>query len=265
MSKALWVVFFGIVIAGGAAIWYLQRAEPMGPEAVLAPPAGVPGATPAAAAQIEYPLPDPAREAGAGPLPALENSDAELRAALSQVFGTAPIESMLIPDRIVRRVVVSVISLDGEPVPLRLRPLRHTPGPLLVETRDERILLDPKNAERYRPLIALLQAVDMKSLAALYVRYYPLFQKAYVELGYPDRYFNDRLIEVLDHLLETREVAGPIELVRPKVLYEFADRELEKRSSGEKILIRIGAENAEVVRGKLLEFREAVVAQTARR
>lgn len=27
-----------------------------------------------------------------------------------------------------------------------------------------------------------------------YVRLYPLFQKAYVELGYPNGYFNDRLI-----------------------------------------------------------------------
>jgi hypothetical protein len=44
--------------------------------------------------------------------------------------------------------------------------------------------------------------------------------------------FNDRLIEIMDHLLAAPEIEGPIELVQPKVLYRFADPELEKRSWG---------------------------------
>ena len=37
----------------------------------------------------------------------------------------------------------------------------------------------------------------------MYKQYYPLFQQAYVDLGYPEGYFNDRLVEVIDHLLAT--------------------------------------------------------------
>ena len=49
---------------------------------------------------------------------------------------------------------------------------------------------------------------------------------------------------MIDHLLATPEIEGPIRLVQPKVLYEFADPELEARSAGQKLLLRMGAANA---------------------
>jgi len=39
------------------------------------------------------------------------------------------------------------------------------------------------------------QLVDAKKLVSVYVHLYPLFQQAYVGLGYPDGYFNDRLVQ----------------------------------------------------------------------
>jgi hypothetical protein len=100
--------------------------------------------------------------------------------------------------------------------------------------------------------------MDTGKLVALYVRLYPLFQQAYRDLGYPDRYFNDRLVEVIDHLLATPSVPGPIKLAQPHVLYEFADPALEARSAGQKILIRIGPDNAARVKAKLRELRRQV-------
>jgi hypothetical protein len=95
----------------------------------------------------------------------------------------------------------------------------------------------------------------------MYKQYYPLFQQAYVDLGYPDGYFNDRLVEVIDHLLATPDIAGPVQLKRPSVNYEFADTELENRSAGQKALIRMGSDNAAVVKAKLRELRKAVAKQ----
>jgi len=111
-----------------------------------------------------------------------------------------------------------------------------------------------------------LSPETLGKLVALYARLYPLCQRAYGELGYPNRYFNDRLIDVIDHLLATPEVKGPIKLVppdvkgpvkleRPWVMYEFADPELEARSAGQKILIRMGAGNAARVKAKLRDIR----------
>jgi len=37
-----------------------------------------------------------------------------------------------------------------------------------------------------------------------------LFQQSYEDLGYPGQYFNDRLVEVIDDMLKTPDVQGPI-------------------------------------------------------
>ena len=100
--------------------------------------------------------------------------------------------------------------------------------------------------------------VDSSQLIDLYVRYYPLFQEAYTELGYGDRYFNDRLVEVIDHLLAAPEPEGKVLLVKPESTYVFADPELEALSAGQKLLIRIGSDNAAVVMDKLIEIRSAI-------
>jgi hypothetical protein len=95
-----------------------------------------------------------------------------------------------------------------------------------------------------------MEQVDTQKLVQAYVRYYPLFQKAYQELGYPNGYFNDRLVEVIDHLLAAPDVPAPIALAQPKVLYEFADPALESRSAGQKILMRMGPVNEARVKAK---------------
>ena len=106
--------------------------------------------------------------------------------------------------------------------------------------------------------VALVHAVDSKQLVAIYVRFYPLFQQAYRELGYPDGYFNDRLVAVIDHLLATPDVKPPIALVQPKVLYQYADSELEALSAGQKAMLRVGPDNAAVLKAELREIRYRV-------
>jgi len=92
------------------------------------------------------------------------------------------------------------------------------------------------------------------------VRFHPLLQQAYRELGYPQGNFNDRLVAVIDHLLATPAIEGPLRVVQPKVLYEFADPELEARSAGQKLLLRMGTANAARVKNWLREFRRQITA-----
>ena len=40
----------------------------------------------------------------------------------------------------------------------------------------------------------VLENTDVKALALVYQRLYPLFQQSYEDLGYPGKYFNDRLV-----------------------------------------------------------------------
>ncbi len=59
-------------------------------------------------------------------------------------------------------------------------------------------------------------------------------------------------------LLVTPKPAEPIRLVRPHVLYEFADPELEGLSSGQKLLLRMGGENAARVKQVLQNLRTLI-------
>jgi hypothetical protein len=85
-----------------------------------------------------------------------------------------------------------------------------------------------------------------------------LFQQAYEELGHPNASFNTRLNEIIEHLLQTPTPRGEIALVQPSVLYQYADERLEKLSSGQKLLIRMGVDNAAIIKGKLREIQAAL-------
>jgi len=136
--------------------------------------------------------------------------------------------------------------------------------PELISPDSESIAIRPANFARYAPYVRMLEAVDSHALVQTYVRAYPLFQRAYEELGYPGKYFNDRLMEAIDDMLAAPETDEPIKLVQPRVLYRFADPGLETRSAGQKILLRMGKGNALRVKAKLREIRgELLVAGKA--
>ncbi|WP_028080397.1 DUF3014 domain-containing protein [Solimonas soli] len=268
MSRFFGILVGVILLAGiGVIAWYHLHgdfdAEPA-PAAAPAPAASAsPPPEPAPATAAELRVPDEASSSPALVLPPLAESDVAMRNELEALVGRAPIESFLIPLQIVRRWVAFIDSLDRDGVPLQRRPAKAVSGRPAVETgSDGRLQLGAANAQRYQSYIAVLQAIDAQKLVGFYFRYYPLFQQAYDELGYGDgAYFNTRLLEVIDHLLATPQVEGPIALVQPKVLYQFADPELESRSFGQKMLIRMGADNAAAVKAKLREIRAAIVAR----
>ena len=273
-------VFAGIA-SGLAILYYIyggqlrdavsQAFQQQAPAPVAeAPPAPAPQpAPPPAATAPEFPVPDappepPARPAAKpAPEPApkvaptedVAASDPAAKSAIGAVFGMPFVDSYLVPDRVVQNIVTTIDSLDREPVPLRFRAIVDVPEAVAVERNEGRITLAAANSARYRGLMLALKSADSRTLAGLYLRYYPLLQRAWREMGYPDGYFNDRVVHVIDHLLAAPEIEQPIELQQPKVLYTFADPELEALSSGQKVMVRIGLENEATVKAKLREIR----------
>jgi hypothetical protein len=257
----LWAIplFLLTIAVAGYFVWqYMQETEPPKPEPprAAAPPAPAP-AEPQIRHPIEEARPQP-QEVQATPLPPLGESDRVVQDALTGLLGSDSVRTFFKADDFIRRVVVTVDNLSRKKAAVRQWPVNPTAQRFAVQGADGNAYLDPANARRYAPFVQLVESVDSGKAVALYVRFYPLFQRAYAELGYPNGYFNDRLVEVIDHLLATPEVTGPIRLAKPWILYEFADPALESRSAGQKILIRIGSDNATRLKAKLREIRRQV-------
>jgi hypothetical protein len=258
------VVAAAIVVAVLAALYFYwpepreaPRPAPAEPPRAAVEPAPQPQAEQPVQHPIEAAKPEAAAEPAA-PLPALDVSDQPVTDALAGVLGRAAIDEYLVATGLVRRIVVTVDNLARKKAPQRMWPVKPTPDRFLTSGAGEAVTISPDNARRYEPFLKALESVDTARLAALYVRFYPLFQQAYRELGYPKGYFNDRLVEVIDHLLVTPEIEGPIRLAKPWIMYEFADPALEVRSAGQKTLIRMGAANQQRVKAKLREFRRQI-------
>jgi hypothetical protein len=278
MNRPVWwvvLILAWVAIGAGAYYWWRQQAPPPAPPPapVAEAPAPAPPAPPPAEPQIRHPIeearPDvaaePAKEAAA-PLPPLGESDKPVLGALAGLVGRKAVDAFVVDTGIVQRIVATVDNLPRSKASPNRWPVRRTAGEFTTTARSDGVYTNPANDRRYEPLLRVMESADTGKLVALYVRFYPLFQQAYEELGYPKRHFNDRLIEVIDHLLATPELKGPLRLVPPEVkgpvklerpweLYRFADPELEARSAGQKILIRMGAGNAGVVKAKLRDIR----------
>jgi hypothetical protein len=194
-------------------------------------------------------------------LPPIAESDADFAAALTELVGANTVGAQLVRENVIRNLVVTVDNLPRQKLAVERRPAKPTPGQALTEGDadfGEVTTLSVQSYARYVPFVKAVQAADGKQLAALYVHWYPLFQKAYEDLGYPDKHFNDRLLVAIDDMLKAPDVQGPVRLVRPRVFYEYADPALESRSAGQKLLIRMGPENAGRIKAKLRELRAEV-------
>lgn len=262
-SPAVIAGLAALVLLGSVALWYLLAREPAPePERVAAAPAPAPARSEPRVAEPPEPV-EPAAPAPepAVPLPELDASDDELESALVESFGPQLVEQYLRPENFVRNVVVTVDNLGRTSLPLDRRPLQPTPGVLAVEGPEDARTLSERNYSRYTPFVTLVSRTEARTLVALYRRYYPLMQEAYLELGNPDTDFNARVIEVIDHLLATPDVAGPISLEQPNVLFEYADPALEELSPGRKIVLRMGPAHAATIKGKLREIRALVAGE----
>lgn len=255
----LWTLAIIAVVAVAALLYYQLQTVPPEPQAQLQPPVEpVPAPQAKAEPEVRYPIEVEVEEQ---PLPPLDESDAAARARIAELVGEPSLLELLNLQTFVRRVVATMDNLPRKKLAPRLMPVKSASGQFLTEDKDDALVLSEKNYARYSPYVRLLDAVDAKKLVTFYTQFYPLFQKAYEDLGYPGAYFNDRLVEVIDDLLAAPQVEGPVMLVRPKIYYLFADPELEALSAGQKMLIRIGPENADKVKAKLREIRSALVAR----
>lgn len=255
-----------VLLASGAALWFYYPRSTSAPVTAPSPPALA--TAPAEAPEVQHPidqvpvLPDESAE----PLPVLADSDAAALAALGALMDGADPTTWLVSEYLVQRLVTTIDNLPRSSVTRQAYAAKPVAGTLAVAEADGKLWLDAANYARYDTAVAVFEAADSRALVSAYVRFYPLFQQAWREVGAGGE-FNDRLVQVIDHLLVAPEVAGPIELQRPasgRPRLEFVDPRLEGASVGHKALLRIGPDHAVRVKTKLRELRGLLAGQRPR-
>jgi hypothetical protein len=258
-----------LLIGIGLWAWLRPGAPPVPAPAPIAsapeampPPAPEPASAPP---PIQYPVETteaPASAPAAGPPPTVEST-------LLALLGRRTLITLFQLDNFVYRVVATVDNLGREKASPRLWPLNPASGHFTVTRQGDQDVIAAANASRYAPYVALLDRAEPNRVVALYKTFYPEFQRAYEDLGYSGRYFNDRLVEVIDQLLHTPEpggavamhlpvINGPVQPERPWVLYEFNDPALQSLSAGQRILLRMAPDQRRRTKAWLGDVRALV-------
>ncbi len=192
-------------------------------------------------------------------LPALDDSDAYFLLEIANTFGPA-LETLLVREAVIDRIVATIDNLPRGKITDQIRPVGQLQESFSADTdRSGAVVLGISSYARYDAWVAQIYYADIDAVYDTYQRFYPLFQSAYERLGYPNAYFNDRLVEVIDHLLATPMPEQAMVLVRPNVLYEFSDPDLESLSSGQKLMLRMGPDNSATLKRLLEKFRAKLV------
>ncbi len=261
----IWLIVLGLA---GAAAWYWLRSD----TSVEMPLALPPPVQVAPEPLVRHPIPEksaaePVDDAIVSPLagilpaslPELDRSDQAVHAVVEFLIENPRLAELVVSRDMIRRFVITVDGLGTRAVPPTHLPVTSPGGRFLIEQQGERIVINPRNYERYGRHVALLDQIDSAMLAESYIHFYPLFQQAYRELGYPQGVFNDRLIAVIDEILATPEIRDPVRLEQPLVFYVYADPGIEALTAGQRLLIRMGADNAVAVKRKLRDLRQQLV------
>lgn len=194
------------------------------------------------------------------PLPSLNDSDAFVLARLASMEMGASLLRLLAPEDLVRKFVVFVTNVaDGE-LPQLEYPLRRLESDFVATEIDDNLFeMDPATYERFTPMIDTLVALDAQQGVAIYRALRPLFQEAYAEIGYQGS-FDAVVIRAIDQITSAQLESGPFQLIKPSVMFLYAEGRIEDMSPVQKQLLRLGPENTAKLQAALPAYRERLQA-----
>ena len=229
-------------------------------------PTRITPSTPAAVASVEVEpivvdvveVEAPVAEAAVD-LPRLNDSDSFVAEKISELSSGTSLLSYLVDEQLVRRAVVLVENISRGQYPQTALPYKPIVEEMQVSSDDGRLFtMEAASYTRFDAAVAAFVALDTEQTVGLYRLLSPLLQQAYAEIGFRDAEFEQALIKAIDAVLSAPEIEGPFQLVKPSVMYLYADTRLEELANMNKQLIRLGPENSARLKAKLREFKQAL-------
>ncbi len=188
-------------------------------------------------------------------LPSLNNSDLFIIEKIQAFQNGVEIIQLLSSEQLLRSFVVFVENISRGEFPQTGLPYRSIVEAMPVTTVDDNLFMMDESAHaRFDQVINTFVAIDTDQALFLYRSLSPLFQQAYSEIGFRNVNFDDTLRQAINNVLRSANVEGPFQLVKPSVMFLYADSSIENLDNVNKQLIRIGPENTEKLKAKLREF-----------
>lgn len=236
----------------------VERVMPAATPAVADPSPAEP-ATPLVTIPIEV-APEPEQEEPSEPLPSLNNSDSFVLARLASMEMGASLLRVLAPEDLIRKFVVFVSNVAEGELPQLEYPLRRLGSEFVVRDIDTNLFeTSAATHQRFDTLVDTLVALDPQQGVSIYRALRPLFQEAYAEIGYQGS-FDAVLIQAIDQIMSAPQETGPFQLIKPSVMFLYAESRLEDMTPVQKQLLRLGPENTAKLQAILPAYRERLQA-----
>lgn len=206
------------------------------------------------------PVAQPEPEEPSEPLPSLNSSDPFVIARLASMEMGASLLRVLAPEDLIRKFVVFVSNVAEGELPVLEYPLQRIDSEFVATEIDTNLFeMSPMTHRRFGSMVDLLVALDPQQAVSVYRALRPLFQEAYAEIGYQGS-FDAVLIQAIDQIMNAPTETGPFQLIKPSVMFLYAESRIEDMTPVQKQLLRLGQENTAKLQAVLPAYRERLQA-----
>jgi len=192
--------------------------------------------------------------AGGTVLPPLHESDTFFLNELS----TNSQQSLFVPVDIIRNMVVFIDNFSRGELVSNFSPLQRPQENFSVTTQKGTLFINSDSYLRYEGYALAIDSLNTEKFIEVYTMIMPLIDEAYQEIGYPSGSFNQTLDKAIDHLLETPIIHYKLKLISPSVMYQYADEHIEALPDTQKLMLRMGPHNLQMVQEKLKEIQNEI-------
>ena len=188
-------------------------------------------------------------------LPSLTDSDSFVFESLRTLQNGMALIELLADDQVVRKFVVFVENISRGEFPQTGLPYKALGQEMPVREIDDNLFVMEQVAHsRFDQVVEVFVETDTEAASSIYRMFAPLFQQAYAEIGFRNVSFDETLRSAINNVLQTTNMQGPYQLVKPSVMYLYADSSIENLAEVHKQLLRIGPDNTSALKAKLREF-----------
>jgi hypothetical protein len=251
-----------LAAAAGAAYYFgsgdaldTARGEPEPPEAttISSPPPPPPLTEDdtaaieeeANAAPAEPVLPEPVTP----PLPPLSESDDAVRDALGAIPLGTPGQQYLLTSNIIERSSSALYLMAQGDVPYKLIPIARPKIPFPISDDGLKVTADPEGFSRYDSLSSWLRQIDIAAIIDALHWFVPLFREAWSFYGDSPEEFDAAVLNTLDAIVSTPEIdLSEARLIRKEAVWIYEDPAVEALAPLQKQILRMGPDNALIVK-----------------